>query len=144
MMTVYPTGLSVRVRGKEPMYSLNYQWAPFSENPKPIPWIDITERDITYPHIRCYQIKTDGEDLPFLISTLESANHAVALILINNDNTYQIHPSLVSQDWNVNFPILVIKFETGCFLKKLLKDHDRNAEAKVEAITQTAQSKPGL
>ena len=76
-------------------------------------------------------MSTHGEDLPFLISTLESGGLAVALILINTERNYQIDHSFVSQEWNVNFPILILKSETGPFLEQLLRQHDRNIEAKI-------------
>ena len=134
----------MRVKGQEAIYYSNYQWAPFTENPQPIPWTDITEHDVPCPHIRCHQISTRGEDLPYLITTLESTDLVVALILINNDSSYQIHPSLISQEWNVNIPILIIKSESGRYFKQLLREHDGNVEAKVEVITQTAVTTPGL
>ena len=144
---MYPTGLSLRVKGQEVIYHSNYQWAPFTKNPKSIGWTNITEHIVSYPHIRCHRILTHGEDLPLLITTLESTNRVVALVLINNDSSYEIDPSLVSQECyecDVDFPILIIKSESGGFFKQLLMEHDRNVEAKVEVITQTAESKPGL
>ncbi len=141
---VFPTGLNVRIKGQESIYYSDYQWAPFTENPQPIGWTDITEHDVTYPHIRCHQISAHGEDLPYLLTTLESTDLAVALVLINNDSSYQIHPSLLSQEWNVNLPILIITSESGHLLMQLLMEHDRNVEAKVEVVTQTAVTTPGL
>ncbi len=133
----------MRVKGEEVIYYSNYQWAPFSENPQPIGWTDITEHDVTYPHIRYHQISAHGEDLPYFITTLESTDLAVALVLNNNDSSYQIHPSLLSQEWNVNLPILIIKSETGRFFKQLLREHGRKVEAKVEVVAQTAETTSG-
>jgi hypothetical protein len=74
---------------------------------------------------------------------LESTDLAVALVLNNNDSSYQIHPSLLSQEWNVNLPILIIKSETGRFFKQLLREHGRKVEAKVEVVAQTAETTSG-
>ena len=127
---VCPTGLHVKIKGQQ--QSLHYCTYVFTENPQPIDWIDITDHEVTYQHIRCHQISTQNEDLPCLISTLESDGLAVALILINTESSYQIQPRLVSQAWSVNIPILLVKSETGHFLQQLLNQYGRNVEAKVE------------
>ena len=105
---------------------------------QPIDWVDFTNHDVNYHHIRCHQILAEREDIPLLVETLIHSEFALALVLINTDDNFDINYTLLPSDESLGFPILIVTSSTGKILKTAFKQHSRNTEARVELMPAEA------
>ena len=111
-------------------YYLNYDWAPVTVSSTTIEWLPLSKGDMSYPHVRCHDLK-DSDDIPLLMSALDSGSSAAALILINTQENFQIDPALLPMDEKWSIPVLVVHSTAGRFLTDILTQHPRDVEVKV-------------
>ena len=115
---------------EEPLESFSYAWALASRVQQSLNWELVTTEDIQCNHIRCHTLK-EGDDLPVLVTAVDTNPFAQGLILINAENNYQIDPKFQSAETQWNVPILLITTDDGRVLIELLKQHKLKVEAKV-------------
>ena len=129
------TGLHIKVKGnEEKVYDFTYKWAPFTSSAYPIEWMPLVNIEVTYPHIRCHQLK-EGDDLPFLMANMDSAPSTEALLLINTEDSYEINPKFLPLEEKSMYPVFTVTAETGQVLLEALDKFE--VEIKVELSDQT-------
>ena len=127
-------GLVLKIEDEEAPLYLTYAWSPTTIRPQPISdWVAVSNCAVQQLHIRCYQL-TGGEsvnDIQLLVAKLDSTS-AVALILINNKDDYQIDSRFLPENEKWEFPILVVKPGSGGNFTEMIQSHGRKVTAKVE------------
>ena len=106
----------------------SYAWTPFTESPSPDVidrWIELSERDEGFKHIRLGNV---SGKLKKEIEAAEGSN-AVALVVINDRNTYILNPQLVQCPRKGSFPVVVITHQDGKKIKELAVEHRNKALA---------------
>ena len=81
-------GVAVKLPTEETHY-FDYAWPPFSQSPRALGWMGLTQHQATFPHMQLYQLKV-GDSLSFFMSTLGSMTAAKALMLVNTTNSLQV------------------------------------------------------
>ena len=115
---------------EQPLESFSYTWALASRVQQSLNWELVTTEDIQCNHIRCHTLK-EGDDLPVIVTSLDTNSYVQALILINCEKNYQIDPKFLLTETHHSIPILLITTDDGRVLTELLKQHKLKVEAKV-------------
>ena len=124
---------------KQPLTSFTYAWAPTTEVTKPLDWTTISNEDVQYNHIRCYELQ-EGNNLSEVVAKVNSNQCAQALILINTENSYHIDPKFLTGKEQLKLPILVLTSKSGKTLITALSQYPQNTEAKVLKFPIQVQS----
>lgn len=126
LLTLYIAGLRLSLKGhKEAFVSFSYAISPFMEVPVRVDWKVLTTEGIECQHIRYHQLQ-HSDDLNE-IATKYKKNHAVAVILVNTSDNYELPNELCVGVTRVKKPILpaiVISSEDGRKVKEYLARHD--------------------
>ena len=116
---------------ENPLGSFDYVWAPTTAEPQPFSWTSFTTESVQFDHIQCYYLK-EGDDLPVIVTQLDNNPSAMALVLVNTENTYNIGPNYLPESgtsWA--FPIIVVTSETGDKIRTILGEHSEKVEVEV-------------
>ena len=108
--------------------SYAYALSPLTTAPKFVDWkiIAFSGADIVCEHIYCHEVKPD-DDLDELISECQSS-HAVAVVLLNCDESYSLPKTVRSSFTKTDYPVLVLAAEEGRKLLKTLKEEDEDGD----------------
>ena len=109
----------------------DYSWAVFNQSARAMDWIGLTTSETTYRHIRLHQLKKD-DSLSYFMATLSSIPASRGMILINSENSLLLSERLNSEELSAPVPVLVVTRETGAELLRLVGEHPRAVEVKVE------------
>ena len=133
-------GLQLKVKDEEKCQSFGYEWASIQQTPQSFDWTPVIMHDVTYEHVHCHQMQPE-DDLPSLLANLDSRPGTKALLLINSENNFIIHQSLLAEDQVSIYPVLVITSESGKVLTRILEKNERGAvKIKTDIATASAQS----
>ena len=136
---ILATGLHIRVKGEEAR-TFSYQWAPLTSTACRIKWRPLVNHEVTYLHIRCHKLQAK-DDLPSLMSSMDSAPCTQALLLINTDNSYQINPKFYPSEEKSIFPVIVVTAETGLVLLEALSKSEVQVKVDLPDTADIAQLK---
>lgn len=137
-MMLFVAGLQLRVKDEEVCQSFEYKWASIQHTPQSFDWTPVIMHDATYEHVRCHQLQPE-EDLPSLMANLDSSPGTKALLLINTENNFAIHESLLAKDQVSLYPVLIIAAGSGKVLTNVLEKNESGAvKLKVDIPTASA------
>ena len=109
-------------------------WPPFCESRPDIDWASLTTYEVTYPHVRLYELS--GEDsLMMFVSFLEqltSIPTTRAIVLINTEESYDLDAKFSTSHSDTPVPVVVVKRKTGEALLKQAERYAWNVEASIE------------
>jgi len=117
---------------------ISYAWTPFTESPSPDvtdQWIELSEKDVGFKHIRLENV---SDHLKTGIEAAEGSN-AVALIVINDNDTHTLSPELVQSASKGSFPVVVITHKDGNKIKECIKKHGGKG---MSAMLRSAREAP--
>ena len=138
MLFVTVAGLQVKVKDEETHQSFEYKWASIQQTPHSFDWTPVIQHDAKFDHVRCHDLQPD--DLPFFLANLDSNPGTKALILINTENSFVIHSSMLAEDQASTFPVLIITQKSGNILTHLLKEYEPGTvKVKVECVPASTQ-----
>ena len=108
--------------------SYTYALSPLTMAPRSLDWkiVAFSGAGIVCEHIYCHEVKPD-DDLDELISECHSS-HAVAVILLNCDESYSLPKTVRSTFTKTDYPVLVLAAEDGRKLLKTLKEEDEDGD----------------
>ena len=130
------SGFQIRVKD-ELCYKFDFTWAPVTEVPQMIDWVDIRKDESTSPHIRCYWLDNEKEEeVPALMANvLESAT--AALLLVNSKNSFEIESKFLPPNEKYVFPVAVVTNLVGQPLKDVLDKYGSEVQARLEIESVT-------
>ena len=135
--------LWLKIKGQKMKSPYNCVWPAFCESHPDVNWASLTTHEVTYPHVRLYELS--GEDsLSMFVSFLEqlaSIPATMAIILINTDESYDLDAKFSTHHGETPLPVVVVKRKTGKALLEKVKQYPRNVEASIEGEKGT-ESKP--
>jgi len=108
--------------------SYTYALSPLTTAPRNVDWkiVAFSGADIVCEHIYCHEVKPD-DNLDDLIAECRS-NHAVAVILLNCDESYSLPKTVQSIFTKTDYPVLVLAAEDGKKLLKTLLEEDEDGD----------------
>lgn len=137
-MMLFVAGLQLRVKDEEVCQSFEYKWASILHTPQSFDWTPVIIHDAMYEHVRCHQLQPE-EDLPSLMDNLDSSPGTKALLLINTENNFVIHESLLTKDQVSLYPVIIIAAGSGKVLTDILERNESGAvKLKVDIPTASA------
>lgn len=115
---------------KQAFVSYTYTLTPLMDNPVRVDWKTLTAEGVECEHIRYHHLQP-GDTLSSLLAKYKKS-HAVAVILVNTEDTRQLRPEFCVEDSAAaptkskksGLPMIVISSEDGRKLKELLNHHD--------------------
>ena len=129
-------GLKVRIKSNPTATTREFHYisAPFCSSLRHVSWADLTSTETTYPHIRLHQLSSEEDSLSFFLSTAVSLTANLAVILINNDDSFSLAGKLtsLSEDQILSVPVVMVTREMGAELQRLSKENFRDVEAMIE------------
>ena len=137
---VFVAGLELKVKDEEKCQSFEFEWASIQQTPQSFDWTPVIMHDATYEHVHCHQMQPE-DDLPSLLANLDSSPGTKALLLINTENDFTIHQSLLAKDQVSMYPVLVITSGSGKVLTHILEKNESGlVKVKVDIPMDSAQS----
>ena len=119
--------LKLQATGKcEDLGSFTYALSPLTIVPRSVDWTIITSSGADCEHIYCHELKPH-DDLNELVMKCQS-NHAVAVIILNCDQSYTLPQNIQISFTQTDCPVLVLATEDGKKLLKTLQEGDENGE----------------
>lgn len=121
-------GLQLRLKSSkhQPFASYTYAVTPFMEAPVRVDWKKIlTTEGVECQHILCHELQRD--DVVSLLAARHRKALAVALVLINIDDSLDLPPEFEESDPHIkqsNWPIILISSTDGQNLREYLTRHD--------------------
>ena len=112
---------------KQPFVSFSYALTPLMDGPVRVDWKILTAEGVECQHVRYHQLQK-GDNLTSLALKYRKS-HAVAIILVNTDDSYHLLPEF-TEDVAVmkmkkgSFPVVLVTSEDGRNLKDFLNRHD--------------------
>jgi len=108
--------------------SYTYALSPLTTAPRNVDWkiVAFSGADVVCEHIYCHEVKPD-DNLDDLIAEFRS-NHAVAVILLNCDESYSLPKTVQSSFTKTDYPVLVLAAEDGRKLLKTLLEEDEDGD----------------
>ena len=95
-------------------------------SPVRVDWKTLTAEGVECQHIRYHQLQK-GDNLLTLTDKYRKA-HAVAIILVNSENNFQMAPEFTEETVKAlkkgNFPVILITSEDGRNLREFINRHD--------------------
>ena len=127
--------------------SFTYAWAPFNQSAHSLDWVALTTAETTYEHARLHRIQKD-DSLSYFLATLSSIPAARAMVLVNYENTLEISSGEKfacdsrrgQRSEGVGVPVLVVTSETGAELARLVTEHPRGVEVRVELGSSSGET----
>ena len=139
-------GLKVQQKDKyAPQHSFSYALTPFMDKCVPLDWTVIVSEDIVCKHVRCYELQKD-DDISTLVTTFRK-QLAVAIVLINKDNSYDLPKVSCTSLERGSYPVIVVKGKEGLNLLRIVEQHseslDLHARVDIENPPDVKQVKIG-
>ena len=136
------TDLLIRVKGQNAKTPYHCVWPPFCGTRPDIEWARLTTHEVTFPHIRLYEL-TVKDNLAVFVSFLEqlsSVPTTMGIVVVNSEESYDLNAKFSSDDFSETpVPVVVVKKKTGDALLKLLSGkNEREVEAKIMGEKETA------
>ena len=125
-------GLQLKLDNQDPPFaSFTYALCLLAIELAPVDWKLLVTKNMDCEHVRCYEIQT-GDNLPELIASFQMA-HAVAVVLINTSDDYNLHPSFLAgvQESHIYIPVLLLTKNDGMTLLDMLEQSKENVWAKI-------------
>ena len=113
------------------LYDFDYMSAPFSLSLRFVNWVDISNKEATYPHVRLHELSQE-DSLSFFMSTMASIPATMAIVLINTQSGYDLGKKFNLEEQGSPVPMLVVTKETGKELLRLVEENPRKVTVKVE------------
>ena len=114
----------VRVDGKKAKNSFHCVWPSFAESRPHISWFSLASHEVTYPHIRLYELT--------FLEELSSVPANIAIILVNMEESYDLDAKFEPRKEDTPVPIVIVKKKTGKSLLQLIEQNVRKIEASIE------------
>ena len=141
-------GLLLKVQEQEkPFAAFTYALTPAMEKATPVNWKILVTEDVQSQHIRCHELQP-GDSLAQLVRQYRSA-YALAVVVINMEDSYTLAPAFLKEMERDNYPVLVLTKSDG---KELLSHLDRyedvyvyarvDVESMVDVVTQQPRLHP--
>ena len=126
-------GLKLKIKSDSgsQLYDFDYMSAPFSLSLRFVNWVDITNKEATYPHVRLHEL-SEEDSLSFFMSTMASIPATMAVVLINSQSGYDLGKKFNSEEQGSPVPMVVVTKETGKELLRLVEENPRKVTVKVE------------
>ena len=122
--------------------SFDYVSAPFSLSLRSVDWVRLCSREATSPHVRLHQLQEE-DSLSFFMSMLASIPATLALVLVNNQDGYELSERLSgSSEQGCPVPMVIVTRETGREMEMLLQENERAVEVKMDIATGGSKSNP--
>lgn len=127
-----------------PVASFTYVLTPLTDKLVPVDWkLLVTTESMECQNIRCHKLQA-GDNILQLIASFQR-KHAVAVVLINTNNNYSLHPSFLEKtQGGGNFPVLLLTESDGMQLLNMVKQSTEDIYAKisVESFVDLPMQKP--
>lgn len=134
------SGLQLRVKGHDqPFLTFDYALSPLTENLAPVDWKILVTEDVQSQNIRCHDLQA-GEKLPSLVTQYQQA-YAMAVILLNSEESYSLDPAFLEGGERSSYPVLVLKHSDGMRLLHALDRYEgQDVLARVDVVESTVDS----
>ena len=128
-------GLQLKLDQDIPFASYTYALSPLTDKLAPVEWKLLVTEDVHVEclNIRCHELHT-GDNLPLLIAGFQKA-HAVAIVLINTSDDYNLQPLFLTESQVGHFPVLLLTKSDGMALKNKVEKHEGKALAQITVET---------
>ena len=138
--------LRVRTTTGKPELKYTCAWAPFCESREPVEWVTLSKSAVTPPNMLLHKLEEGSS--AFLKSIVGHTPSTKALLLINQDNTFEVDTKFLAKVGYPSMPVLVVTKEVGVALSKLVEEtitnimvSDRETDPlTTEGINQVAES----
>ena len=109
-------------------------WPPFSDSRPHISYTSITAHEVTFAHIRLYELSLEDSLSSFLsfLESLSSIPSTIAIVLINTEESYDLEERFNAYRGETPVPIVVVKRKAGLGLKTQLERYPRKVEARIQ------------
>ena len=143
-------GLQLKLDGQDrPFASFTYALSPLTDTLAPVDWkLLVTTEDIESQHIRCHELQT-GDKLSELVAGFQNS-YAVAVVLINSNDNYSLHPTFLAGTQEGSFPVLLLTNTDGKALLSKVEQFEENVFARISVesfvdlpMQQTPSQKTG-
>ena len=131
---IYTLDLWLKLDGKEMKKPYHCIWPPFTDSRPHIDWTSMTTYEVTYPHVRLYELSMEDSLSTFLsfIEALSSIPATMAIILINTEESYDLDEKFNSHRGDTPVPIVVVKRKVGLGLLQQLERYPRKVMARIQ------------
>ena len=109
-------------------------WPPFSDSRPHISYTSMTAHEVTFAHIRLYELSLEDSLSSFLsfLESLSSIPSTIAIVLINTEESYDLEERFNAYRGETPVPIVVVKRKAGLGLKTQLERHPRKVDARIQ------------
>ena len=135
----------MRVKGQNAKAPYNCVWPQFCTSRPDIDWASLTTHEVTYNHIRLYELTTK-DSLSVFVSFLEQLSSIPStrgIVVINSEESYELDAKFSTADYSETpVPVVVVKRKTGEALVKLVRGRSgREVEARIEGGKEGEEGK---